>query len=307
MKKRWIFIPIIGVLIIGVILGSFLDLQINKGIFDAKNGFGLFMAAFGETPAYALLGTVAAGFVYLGIKHYKLPWQRIVLFTIAFLGVGFCTYFQGKHIFDKNAYYTTDKVVKLLGYGIGFLIAMLGMLAGYFLFKNNTCSPKQLLLILIVIYAIMAAANGFNQLAKIIMCRPRYRVVSAFPNDMYYCNWWESGRDYKDYLTKYHPDIYSSEDFKSFPSGHMTNMATLIYVVPMLKRINSHIKLKEGYLMGIAIVWTIVLAYTRMRVGAHFLSDVSMGTLVAILFSYIGNEFYLHFEKKIEVQPVTNE
>ena len=305
MKKKWFFIPVVSILLIGVILGSFLDLEINKGIYDPQNGFGLFIAAFGETPAYALLGTFAYGFIYLAIHHYKKPSQRFILILIAILGVAFCTYFQGKHIFDKNAYYTHDIVTKLLGYGIGFAIALLGGVAGYFLFKSNTCSAKELLLILIVAYGLLAAANGFNQVLKMIMARPRYRVVVDHPD--IFCNWWELGRSHREYYTTNFPELYASEDFRSFPSGHMANIATVLYLLPMLKRINSHIKLKDGYLIGFAAIWAIIIAYTRIRVGAHFLSDVSLGALFATVFSYIANEFYLYFHKKIEDKPVLNE
>ena len=295
MKKKWIFIPIISVLVIGVILGSFLDLEINKGIFDLQNGFGLFLSAFGEAPAYFLMGTIAYGFIHLAIHHYKLNWQRAILIGVGVLGIIVATYFQGKHIFDKNAYYHTETLIQLLGYGIGFVIAMLGACGGYFFFKKSNVSAKQLLLILIVAYALLAAANGFNQLVKIIMCRPRYRVVAYHPD--IYCNWWEIGRSHKEEYIKHLG--YSSEDFKSFPSGHMTNIACLIYLLPLLKKANSNIKVKDGYLILSACLYSILVAYTRMRVGAHYLSDVSMGALIAVLFAFIVNGFYLHFDEKL--------
>ena len=304
MKKKWIFIPIAAVLVIGVILGSFLDLEINKGIYDAKNGFGLFIAAFGETPAYIAMGFIAYGFIHLAINHYKLTWQRIILIAVAVLGIAASTYFQGKHIFDKNAYYNTDKLIQLLGYGIAFLIALLGACCGYFFFRRTTCSAKQLLLILIIAYALLAAANGFNQIIKIIMCRPRYRVVVDHPD--VFCNWWESGRSHKKWLIDNIPG-YISEDFKSFPSGHMTNIVTLFYILPLLKRANKNIKIKDVYLILCACVWGIIVAYTRIRVGAHFLSDVSMGSLIAVIFAYVVNEFYLHFDKKFETAEVANQ
>ena len=47
MKKRYHLLIIIGVLLIGFILGSFFDLQIDQAIYSHHDGFGLFMASFG--------------------------------------------------------------------------------------------------------------------------------------------------------------------------------------------------------------------------------------------------------------------
>lgn len=41
MKQRWHFLIVGGILLIGLLLGSFFDLQINTAIFDRYNGFGL--------------------------------------------------------------------------------------------------------------------------------------------------------------------------------------------------------------------------------------------------------------------------
>ena len=54
MKKRYHLLIIIGVLLVGFILGSFLDLQINQAIYSDQDGFGLFMESFGVYPAFAL-------------------------------------------------------------------------------------------------------------------------------------------------------------------------------------------------------------------------------------------------------------
>ena len=62
MKKRFHLLIVIGVLLIGFIVGSFLDLKIDQAIFDKNNGFGLFMASFGVYPCYAGLAFIGGGF-----------------------------------------------------------------------------------------------------------------------------------------------------------------------------------------------------------------------------------------------------
>ena len=47
MKKRFHLFIIVGILLVGFIVGSFFDLQIDQALFNENNGFGLFMASFG--------------------------------------------------------------------------------------------------------------------------------------------------------------------------------------------------------------------------------------------------------------------
>ena len=55
MKKRFHFYIIGGVLLIGLLLGSFFDLQINTALFNKTNVFGLIVSSFGMIPGYGCL------------------------------------------------------------------------------------------------------------------------------------------------------------------------------------------------------------------------------------------------------------
>ena len=310
MKRKWIFIPIITLLIIGVILGSFYDLSIAKALYSRINGFGLTMAAFGETPVYAFMGTLGFGFVWL-CKDYKKGWQRAILIFLAVAALGCCTYFQGRHIFNVNAY--NKPKLTFLGLGLGLLIGLIGAGIGYFLFKSSDLTPKQLLFVLLFIAACIGVSVGLNQLTKIFMSRPRFRFLADMDViQEYYCNWWESGHDVRKlYLSSpvHFPngDLVTKEEFKSFPSGHMANTTAVIAIMGMLPVINKNIKLRSDVLMGIGMAWCLLLAFTRMLVGAHFLSDVSMGMLMTVLVVYVLNEVFLRVYDKYAEAPQLNE
>ena len=36
------------------------------------------------------------------------------------------------------------------------------------------------------------------------------------------------------------------------------------------------------------LAWTLLVSFARMYVGAHYMSDVAMGSILAVLFFYIG-------------------
>ena len=76
MKKRFHLLIITGILLVGFIIGSFLDLQINQAIFQKHNGFGLFMASFGVYPCYMGFAFAGGGLLITSMKektsHYGL-------------------------------------------------------------------------------------------------------------------------------------------------------------------------------------------------------------------------------------------
>ena len=298
MKRRWVFFPVIGLFVLGILLGSFFDLQINQAIYDRYNGFGLFMAAFGETPVYAFMSTLGFGYIFL-FKDFKKWWQRLILIVLGVAALGITTYFQGKHIFDYNAYNLKATWQKILCYAAGLGIGLLGALAGYFLFKNSSLKPVQLLFVIIVLTLVIGVSIGINQLTKSFMSRPRYRFLDEYGCLENFKQWWDmSGREVRKVYVE-DLELVTKEEFKSFPSGHMTNTMSLVAILAMLPTICDKIKLKKEILFFIGVAWNLLLAFSRMLVGAHYLSDVSMGALLTILIAFVFNMIFPGIYNKI--------
>ncbi len=310
LKKRWYILPISGLFLLGFILGSFLDLKINQAIYDSTNWFGYFMAAFGETPFYASMGIFGFGFYYL-FKRYTHKGIKFLLVLGIISSAFVCIYFQGKHIFDANAF--NNSKLLWLGFLIAIVIYVGGLVAGYFIFKNTDVAPNRLLLILLVLVVACGLAIGFNQILKSIMARPRYRFLYRQDLVSEFRNWWENGRDLKkDWVGLSWNDmsgVITKEEFKSFPSGHMSDTVMMIAILGALPLLNDKIKIKQEYFVIGACVWNVLLAYSRMRMGAHYLSDVSFGSLIALAMIAIANEVYIKldhkfFPKKEEIEHV---
>ena len=57
------------------------------------------------------------------------------------------------------------------------------------------------------------------------------------------------------------------------------------------------------------VLWGLTMMFSRMLVGAHYLTDTCMGSLIVMVVFYIANEFAYKkgfFEtKEEEVEPVT--
>ena len=100
--------------------------------------------------------------------------------------------------------------------------------------------------------------------------------------------------DFSGFTKWYVPNLLSGS--KSFPSGHTAN-AVALGLVPLLyskkqKRLMPYLPMLTYILVG---VWSVLVAFSRITVGAHYLSDVLMGAALAFIAVMLGH----YFMKKI--------
>ena len=124
------------------------------------------------------------------------------------------------------------------------------------------------------------------------MCRPRFRFVLAADNNEYFKNWWQSGREIKTSLGM----GIESDEFVSLPSGHSAYSMFAIFMFPALSEYIRGIKKFKIYLFGLGFAWWVITALSRLTLGAHYLTDVTIAGLVTI-FAYImvlvAERFYI--------------
>ena len=301
MKKMRLHIWILlGVYVVLLILGSFLDLQVSQGLNASKNnGFGLFFAAFGGMPGIMLVPFVGGGCIALALKkqYHKVLNVFFIIFAVACLVVG--TYYAGREIFGPNGF-TNDKL-----YYLGFVIVLPFMLGGEYLgyYVAKRSKNPHLFFVLAVFTAVMfIALVPFVALLKVIFHRPRFRIVSDDSlQGIVFHNWWERSKDYKDLMALNH---LASEEFKSFPSGHAGYATLLIIAAVFIPPLDESLKKIQVPLFYVAFVYSLFVSFTRILVAAHFLSDVSMGSLIGVATAYVGNEIVIAHTKKVESKVV---
>lgn len=283
MKKRFHFYIIGGVLLIGLILGSFFDLQINKFLFDRTNPFGLVVSSFGMIPGYGCLSLLGGALLSIVLKYKEFKtWLKVILYACSIIMYGVSVYFLGKDVFSVNGF--ENKKLYWLGFLIMGVIMVGVFYLGTVLGKMNE-NPKMWIIILVLAAAIFMALVPGVTLFKSIMHRPRYRIA-IYEGYVDFHNWWEPFKDYK---------LISlpKEEFKSFPSGHagasMVGLITLSYLPLFNKKWMKY----QVVLFYVAFVWALVVMFSRLLVGAHFLSDVCVGALLTVIFFYIANEIII--------------
>ena len=289
-RKRH-FIIVISILLVGFIVGSFLDKQIDAAIFSKDNLFGLIMASFAVYPCYAGLAFIGGGLLATGIKRKELHIAlKILTFFLSALAYAMAVYLCGGEWPSSNGF--NDPKLAPWSYGISALI-----FAGVYFLAYKICAKgdvKKLwmaLMVMAFIFVVALLPTGF--VVKLILHRPRYRYcVREGVTDFY--NWWESCKNYKDIINqKITIDgfLIDKEEFKSFPSGHSGTAAIMMMFLPYTSIFFDRMKGKETVMFYTGFVWTLCMMYSRMRVGAHFLTDTCMGALVIMVVYFAVHVF----------------
>lgn len=289
-KKRH-FVIVISLLLIGVVIGSFFDLQITAGLF-AKNDFtGLLFSSFGTYPCYMGMAFIGGGLFSTTIKRKELPWWgKLFCFFLSALAYVLSIVIAAKDLPSVNGF-NNPKLAPISYTICALLFSATFVLAFYVCKKGNVKYLWNILLIMAMVYILGMLPASYA--IKLVIHRPRYRFLVREGLTEFH-NWWESQSNYKDFLDgSYVVDghVITKEEFKSFPSGHSGAAAILMMLLPSLTLFFEKLKGKETLLFYTGFVWTLINMFFRLRVGAHFLSDTCVGSLIVLGVFFAFHEF----------------
>ena len=259
----------LGLCIVGFIVGTFYDLQISQTLHNVNNIVCIFFTLIGVYPLY-MFNVYASGFV-LGDNSpclfKKILCAIIACAFILFIG-GFSTSHDGLGMFFPEL--STFKKALLIIVS-ALLLGVSIFVYGYRKGKNNTDAQKtnhlfNLMICLILGYIV-------SQVLKSIVHRPRYRLVIQDLPGIEFVPWYQKIDDILLLQDKYG---FISDQIRSFPSGHGCCCAVSCLVFPEFVK---HKKL--GFYGG--ILFAILVMFSRIVLGAHFLSDVCTGASISII------------------------
>ena len=130
----------------------------------------------------------------------------------------------------------------------------------------------------------------FMLLGKNIFARPRYRTTLEPGID--FVPWYSVSFSSKRAAAAAGVD---KNAFQSFPSGHSISNAASIFIFPAFAMVIPRLKGRETLLFAAGAVYGLIIMLTRLILGAHFLTDVSFGALIATVVSMI---YYLTEKEK---------
>ena len=292
-----------GVAVIGIIFGSFFDLQISSAIASADNGFALTVSAIGPTIGFAAVAAMGGGFVTLIVKGKYHIALKILFGVLAAACLGVAIFYPAGEYFGINGFY--GAAPEWAGYLIVIIPECAAMVGGYFLFKDYQNKNLWIIFCMIVVLLLIALLGIIPRLKDFIH-RPRYRGLVQY-TDVAFHNWWEPFKEYRDYVNA-HPDV-PHDNFKSYPSGH-TAEASIVLVaftfLPFAHKKFEKIQLPL-FLGGCGLV--LLVAFARILAAAHFLSDVSWGATIVLTLIIIANEVTMRIKALHikEEEPKENE
>lgn len=290
-KMRLPLLIALGVAIVGIVFGSFFDLQISQAIANPKNGFALFISAIMPTIGFATVSAMGGGFIALILKGKYHIALKVLFGVLAAACFGVSIFYPGGEYFGINGFY--GAAPEWVGYLIVIVPEAAAAFGGYILFKDNKNENIWIVFCAIIAMLLLALLATIPTI-KDSMRRPRFRFLLEGDNMKMFHNWWEPFKEYKDFIAL-NPKI-PHDNFKSFPSGHTAETSIVLVGVVFLPLANEkYEKLQLPlFLTGCGLILLVALA--RILAAAHFLSDVSWGATILIGWLTITNEVISHIK-----------
>ena len=308
-KQKIVFWSLFGIIFIGLLLvATFYDLQISnllasKWMVDGKymstNKFARFFEVVGEMPLYLFI-MVACSIIVTKCFEIKRTWLKILLCALFFV-IGVALGYYGGDKFWAYIY-KLDKV-KYLWFNDNILLLVITIVLSIvleFLFvllisKKLNKYINQLLPLAVIVLIAALISNGIVQGAKPFFARERYRAIYYLEYLNYtehpgFTPWYVIGGSSSKIVATFPKELdVTSTFFSSFPSGH-TCAAGITYSLMFIPLFVEKFKNSKysWVFITIGIFYTGLVAFTRILMGAHYLSDVLFGGTIVFLSNIIA-------------------
>ena len=303
----------VAVFVCAFILATFFDYQISEAIarlsqgeYLSNNPFGRFFEVVGEVPMYLVGAFAVSNLAKASLKIKSKVWA-FGLFALCVVGGVFAYTLMAlratEYVYEhKNALEQFEKIKSMLTLGYSTISIGLFAVTLVVAFKIPEKHLKGLIVYSVAVLLAIALSQGGVQGIKVFMGRQRYRTMKVLEyyglnNLVDYTKWFEING--KRVVSEEMLALGIAKDgYKSFPSGHTCSWA-LIYgfaFIPDFLDVSEKKRLlTKSILLSVATVTTLMLAYTRILVGAHFATDV----LFADAWTYLFIVFSMWLSKKI--------
>lgn len=251
----------------------FWDLELDKLLNNPKDIFSIWFQNTGEIPSRLICPIAGTVLFYT----YKTKLEQAAGLIICLGGSAYFGYYIGKYFFIEE-----NRMLFSIIYGLGFGIVclILGQLINV-PDKYRELIRKAAILGIIVMFLQLAVVEGL----KYLWGRVRFRDLIAAGSYDAFTPWYK---------------INGINGNKSFPSGH-TAGAGMSYLIMLLPYISDKWKNRTQICFWTAFIYTSVVAFTRLVMGAHYLSDVTAGGIISFTIVIVSIKIFENYcaDKKI--------
>ena len=257
-----------GILVAMMVIGSIWDYPISLALYDQSNWFGNLFAAYGEF--FAGMAVLLSGLLLI-LAHNK---EKKLVAVLQIIGAVLILLLGGAMTILMPGNYLPFPMFVSAIPGVAGAV----LLVFYAIRISKTADRATMVKVAAVLFISVWLEIIVVNVIKIPWGRPRMRLI-AQDIGAYFTPWWVAGGGLKAQLA--HLGI-ESDQFKSFPSGHTANgaAAMLLALLPLLdKKLES----KKRVLFYTGVVWGLLVALSRIIMGAHFVTDTTVGFAVTFV------------------------
>lgn len=276
MKNKRIILVFPALIWLGaLIFASFYDLDISLRVANTMLPFGRVLEILGEIPAILFTSfNFAIISVYLLRREGHIGKDRLISALTIFLSVG-TAYYTSNATIEYIEKWRNDLSLDSFGDSVKLAAALIfaACLTALFLFYAFKINFEKLENMFgIALHCVSAAILTFVVIwiFKLMWSRVRFRQLT----------------DLSQFTPFYIPNGFKGlSGYYSFPSGHTANatvILTLSYYFGFLKKKN----LKPIFYL-LLFLWIVIVALSRVLVGAHYLSDVLCAVAITSFIVYI--------------------
>ncbi len=249
-KNYIIFYYILFAVAMGV--AAFCDLKIDIFLNNPQNPVAIWFCNMGEIPAKLVFPLAGTLLFYIS----EVKWQKIVSAIIALGGGAYLGIHIAQYFFEGDYKWAFGVV---FGLYFGVFLMLIGKLC---VIPEEYIKGLRVLAIAGII--LVLAESGVIEAMKYRWGRVRFRDLLAAGSYDAFTPWYHlNGLTYN----------------KSFPSGH-TGGAGASYLAMLLPFVFPKAKEKKLLCFALPLIYTSIVGFTRLVMGAHYLSDISMGGTV---------------------------
>ena len=270
-----------AVLVVGLVVGTFADLQIARTVYAPNNPLVTFVSSLGllplAYPACILMGVLAQRSL-ASRKSQALRMAGAVLCAVLAMAFGALITKATLSVLDGFGGMVGSELPTNYRLVIGCVVGAGLCAVGYNAGKANDSEDLARRVLMVVV--VMAVSFAVVELVKSFMARPRPRLLFAGPEGVEFSPWYHRTEGAKELMAALGIE---KDAFKSFPSGHSLQAAAFLTAFYGLSLVWPGMREKLGIALVVEVVFALLVMSCRMILGAHFLSDVSTGALVSVV------------------------
>jgi membrane-associated phospholipid phosphatase len=251
------------ILIPAAILTGIYDLEISKAIVNQNSVWARFLQNYGMIPG--LIVIMSGVYIYYSFINSRSDIWSFFQRSIFFLVNSGLTYYLFEILLDKIV---SDSLILFLA--ISFAINLIVFLIVH---NRNPATSSSLIKYSKVVIGMALWGYVFGiQIVKFFWGRVRFRELDAA---------------FAQFTPWYLPQGLTG--FDSFPSGHAATGFMLLAILILFEKKKLWIK---NLSLTLIIFWGILLAFSRVVIGAHYASDVLFGSFFIIITFLLLNRYY---------------